>query len=603
MKNLKLLNKNNLSILLILIFFQKVYSAEPVDIWNLEKKSNEKITVNNEMGGTEAENESLNSIYKIELGNTMEPTINEEKNILSKKINIIGIYDPSDNDLSINMWKNSNGKKILEIVDKINKINLSQDAINILNIAYLTNSYLPEKNITREQFIKIKSDWLIKQKNLDLIKNYLMKNIGLENNSDLIKYYIDYYLSRSDLSKSCELLNDIKYLNDDDYISKFKIYCLINSKKDEEAQLQFDLLKENGFNDTFYEQKFSYLIGYDQNISNEISEESLLNFHLSHRTNPEFKFEPKINTSKIIWKYLSSSNLLESIDFIDLEDKEKIFTIEKATHEKNYKEEELFALYERFMFNINQLLTVNETYKLLPNSEARALLYQGILLKNDVPEKIKLIKLLKDSFEQDGITNAFDTKLVKFLNKIEQKEVPSNYTNFYQLHLKKNESNNKKIKFNNKIIHQSKLLNYFKEDSNQNNIDEDLENLLKKIKKDNIDKDLENLLKKIKKDKKYFFSTKDIILLESLKSDGIQIPKKYENIYESTEATIPYDIQILINKKEQGLALLRLAEIIGEDQIIDIGSETLYFIISTLNQLNIDRIRNKILLQVLPLKV
>jgi len=135
------------------------------------------------------------------------------------------------------------------------------------------------------------------------------------------------------------------------------------------------------------------------------------------------------------------------------------------------------------------------------------------------------------------------------------------------------------------------------------NIDEDLENLLKKIKKDNIDKDLENLLKKIKKDKKYFFSTKDIILLESLKSDGIQIPKKYENIYESTEATIPYDIQILINKEEQGLVLLRLAEIIGEDQIIDIGSETLYFIITTLNQLNIDRIRNKILLQVLPLKV
>ena len=54
MKNLKLLNKNNLSILLILIFFQKVYSAEPVDIWNLEKKSNEEITVNNEMAGTEA---------------------------------------------------------------------------------------------------------------------------------------------------------------------------------------------------------------------------------------------------------------------------------------------------------------------------------------------------------------------------------------------------------------------------------------------------------------------------------------------------------------------------------------------------------------------
>ena len=51
-----------------------------------------------------------------------------------------------------------------------------------------------------------------------------------------------------------------------------------------------------------------------------------------------------------------------------------------ATHEKNYKEVELFALYERFKFNINQLLTVEETYKLLPSSESRALVYQGILI-------------------------------------------------------------------------------------------------------------------------------------------------------------------------------------------------------------------------------
>ena len=89
--------------------------------------------------------------------------------------------------------------------------------------------------------------------------------------------------------------------------------------------------------------------------------------------------------------------------FIDLEDQDKIFTIEKATHEKHYKENELFALYERFMFNINQLLTIEESHKLLSNSEARALLYQGVLITKETSEKIKLIKLLKDSFEKDGI--------------------------------------------------------------------------------------------------------------------------------------------------------------------------------------------------------
>ena len=58
-----------------------------------------------------------------------------------------------------------------------------------------------------------------------------------------------------------------------------------------------------------------------------------------------------------------------------------------------------------------------------------------------------------------------------------------------------------------------------------------------------------------------------------------------------------------MNNNEIGMVLLRLAEIIGEDDINDLGPETIHFIISTLNQLNIDEIRDKILLKVLPLKV
>jgi hypothetical protein len=130
-------------------------------------------------------------------------------------------------------------------------------------------------------------------------------------------------------------------------------------------------------------------------------------------------------------------------------------------------------------------------------------------------------------------------------------------------------------------------LNYFKEDA-------DLKN---------IEKDLENLLKKIKKDKKYFFSIKDIILLESLIADGVQIPKKYNNIYEVIDPNIPDYIQILINQEETGLFLLRLVQIIGEDKITDMDPETLYFITTCLNKLDIDQLRNHILLKVLPLKV
>ena len=584
MKLLKLLNKKNLSILISFFFLQNSYSTEPVDIWNLEKQSNQDNSKNEII-----KNENLlpSTIFNIQNKIKKEVSVDEEENFLLKNINIAGIYDPSDNDLSIDMWEDSNGIEILKVAEKIKKIHLSNDATEILNIALLTNSYFPKQNISKEQFLKLQSDWLIKQQNFDLIETYIDKNKNLENGENLIKYYLNYYLSRADLSKACNIFEKIDFDINDDYISKFNIYCLINLVKKEEAQLHFDLLKEQGFEDEFFEKKFAYLIGYDDNLDNRISEKTLLNFHLSHRTNLDFKFEPKINTSELIWKYLSSSNLLEDVDFIDLEDQDKIFTIEKATQEKNYQESELFSLYERFMFNINQLLTVEESHKLLPSSEARALLYQGVLITKETPEKIKLIKLLKDSFEKDGISEAFDTKLDELLNKIDETKIPSNYTNFYQTYWKDTIKDNKKIKFNDKIIHQSKILNYFKLDANSKNIE----------------KDLENLLKKIKKDKKYFFSTKDLIMLESLRYDGVKISKKYKNIYEIKDPNIPDDIQILINNGEVGLTLLRLVEIIGEDKIIDIGSETFYFIVTILNQLDLDKLRNELLLKVLPLKV
>ena len=59
----------------------------------------------------------------------------------------------------------------------------------------------------------------------------------------------------------------------------------------------------------------------------------------------------------------------------------------------------------------------------------------------------------------------------------------------------------------------------------------------------------------------------------------------------------------MINNDEKGAALLRIVEVIGQDDLDRIDDDTIYFIIATLNQLNIDQIRNEILLKVLPLKV
>ena len=72
------------------------------------------------------------------------------------------------------------------------------------------------------------------------------------------------------------------------------------------------------------------------------------------------------------------------------------------------------------------------------------------------------------------------------------------------------------------------------------------------------------MLKSIKKNKDYFVSTKDLILLESLISDGIEIKKKYKNMFKFDQSIIPTDLQMLLNNNEVGMILLRLVEIIGE---------------------------------------
>ena len=590
MKILKLLNKTYLSILII-FFFSIVNSLsqdEPVDIWNIDKEQIKKNSENKELiSSTESEIET----EKIDVFNMQtkdrSDSIKVDESLNSKEIKIIGLYDPEDFGLTIDMWSNSNGDQLKYLFSNLAKINLSRDAAELMNIVLLTNAYYPKKNISEKDFLKIKSDWLIKHDNLELIEEYLIKNDILNFHPKLSKYLIDKYLSESKLDKACKIfLNNSEPIKDN-YLSKFNIYCLINNGKKDEAQLIFDLKKELGFNEQYFENKLNYLFGYTNEIDKTISEKSILDFHLAHKTNPEFSFEPKENTNPLIWKYLAASNLLYQTNEIDLDELEKIELIEFATHNKNYLEDDLFQIYKRFQFTIDQFLNVKTVFKSLNNIESRALLYQTVLLESDINKKIELMKLLKGVFIKDKIGKAFEEKLKDLLQDIELDQISSKHTSFYLENINTDEKKQTKIKYNDDLLHQSKLIKYFIGDFNQTKIE----------------KDLNNFLKKIKKDKKYSISKKDIILIESLKSDGIKIDKKYDNLYKILDSEMPTDIQVMINNNELASTILRIIEVIGQDELSTLDEDTLFFIISALNQLNIDSIRNKILLKVLPLKV
>ena len=576
---IKLLRLNKLitfTILFILLIFKINAVSAAVDIWKQTKTNNQQ---NNQ---TDDDKEVIKSPILSE--DVKKITINEQE-IIESEQSLIGLFDPEENNFNLNMWDTSDGKEIKSTFKRINKLKLSKFSEDLLFTVLFTNSYNPKSNLTLKEFNKIKIDWLIKNQRFDDLENFVMTNPEIGNETKAIKFLVHESLSNANIKSSCEKIDALGKNIKNDYLEKFKIYCLINRDRKDEAQLVFELMKERGFNEKFFEDKINYLLGISDKTSQKILDNNLLNFYLSHITSENFDYKPTDKTNKYIWRYLSSANLIQ---IKDLEQEDVILTYEQAAEEDSFERGEIFNIYLRMYFNFNQLVNSKEIYKTLPNYKARALIYQSILLSDNIERKLELTFLLKELFIKDKLRNVFSEELSNILNKIDPAEIPGNYTELVEENLQKSSKNIKKIKFDNDILHRSKVIKHFINDN-------------EKITK--TEKDFKAVFKKIKKNKKYFISIKDIVVLESLAADGVPIPEnlKYSDLL--LELTVPENLQNLVKENQIGLVMLKIIEIIGEDNIRDLDPETIYFLSKILNDLNLKKIRNSILSEVLPIRI
>ena len=66
---------------------------------------------------------------------------------------------------------------------------------------------------------------------------------------------------------------------------------------------------------------------------------------------------------------------------------------------------------------------------------------------------------------------------------------------------------------------------------------------------------------------------------------------------------LPKNLLSLIEKKQNAFLALKIVEIIGEDEPYQLDPETIYFITSLLNKMDLIKIRNKVLISALPQRV
>ena len=563
------------TIFIIILTFKPAFSEdEAPDIW--EKKESQK-----EESSTNKNEKDITIESPILSGDVSKILIKiDEDKIIDQDLSVIGIFDPEENNFNLNMWSNTDGEDIKKILKRINRLKLTKISEDLLFQVLFTNAYSPKKNLDSEEFLKIRIDWLINKKRIKDLEILLKGNFEVQQNSKAIKFLVNEYLSSGDIKSACEKTNLMDSKIQNDYLEKFKIYCLINDDRKEEAQLIFDLLIERGFKDKFFEDKINFLLGIKETTSQKILDNNLLNFYLSSITSDNFKYEPNDKTNKYIWRYLSAANLIEVNNF---EDENVILTYEFAAAQNSFDKDEIFKIYLKMNFNFNQLSNAEEIYKNLQNYKARALIYQSMLLSDNIERKISLAFLLKDLFIKDKIFPVYDDELSSILKSFNSEDIPENYVELVNQNLNKTSKN--KIKFDNEILHRSKVIKHFL-DENQ------------KISR--TEKDFKLVYKKIKRNKKYFISIKDIVVLDSLAADGISLPEDLDYSTLSSELTVPNNLYNLASQNQIGLVMLKIVEIIGEDNISDLDPETIYFLNKILNELNLKKIRNNILSEALP---
>ncbi len=572
---MKLKSLNRYIGLLILFFvFFPAKAEQEIDIWNKEKKEQTELKKNND---NLDDNKILNKIEKIDNNIKIENQITEN----SKDEKIFGIYDPAENDFNLNMWTQTDAEDVRSSLKRINKIKLSQTSIDLFENVLFSFAY-PPKGMNDNEFIDLKINWLIDNKKSELIEKVLKQNNSFHNKKKTIQYLVDENISKANIKDGCEKISFFDKNIKDSYLEKFKIYCLVYSNRKNEAQLLYDILKEQKKSDKFFDDKIQFLLGITNSTTNKIREDNLLNFYLSSITINNFSYEPKKNTKKEIWNYLNAANLIK---IENLEDKEKIRNLEIAANNDQFEKQKIFDIYKKIPFDLNSLLNATNIYQTLNKTDARALIYQKYLLSDDNENKIKFLFLLEDLFKKDKLLNVYSEFMSDRLKEIDLTTVPASFVEAVDKKIiKKERFQLGKIKYNDKILHRSRIIKYY----------------VGEIDKKKAQKDLNKIYKKIAKNRKYFFSAKDLALMESLNKDGFEIPKDFNKTKIAEKYNIPSNLLQLAEDGQPAFLALKIVEIIGEDEAYNLDPETIYFITHLLNKTNLTKLRNEVLISALP---
>ena len=287
----------------------------------------------------------------------------------------------------------------------------------------------------------------------------------------------------------------------------------------------------------------------------ESKTDTLLNIHLSSLVNPMFNpnfsvFKGDLNKTK----YFFNSPFVEKIllenqdskkEFVTEDDFALVEFLEQGSNIELFKTENIFAIYKKIIFGIEDLLNPNETYIKYHSVKGRALLYQAILLTKDHEQKLTFIEALQNSYKKSKFLNLGNKVYYQLISDIDQKyltkEVQEQMVQYFES-LKKKKSD---LETNDKFLHRSDAVFLL--------IDEKPESKSKKS--------LETFADLVD-DKKYEVTKRDVAMINLLAQQKVYLPSSLRKFVNPDEIYIPNKIYNMLEKNENNKATLEVLQLV-----------------------------------------
>ena len=577
--------------LLLLSLFAFPLNAEQKDIWKKSKelKIENKNTENNKINENKnSENSDLpKTIFDKEKLNLSVNQINQSNTINDDEV-IFGLYEPEDIKITLNFWSGIDqllyqriSKNLLDIerksfVELSEKILFTKTNINVFE----------DKG---SKHLELIADWLIKNKKMELIDQVIDQNKMINRNTKFLVFLFNHYLSLGQIDKACSytklMLADLQSVD----LEKYKIFCLIYNKKNNQAQSQLELTRETASLEPFFLKTINFMIGISEK-KGDPNFKNVFNSHLTLVTHKdlEVNFE-NFSQSKELRNYFFKSGLANKLLDKKMEnssDQNKeslnnlVIFLERSVNENLYQHEKILDIYKKYKFSFAQLFEVDEAVKNLKRPESHAILYQAMLLANDPERKLKILNEFKDKLTLNGLEKVVSPVYFSELDKIyKTKPTLINADLVAQLSIFKRNQNQNNENFNNTYFYSSEIKKL-------------LNKKIDKKEKKRILQILNDFDKKIK-DNQYKLNNKDIAFINILHRDKIDLPNSLSKTVYEKKIYIPNEIFNSLEKKINDEALLKTLNFIG--QLNDTNKDytrDILAIIKIFDTLQLDNLKN-----------